>query len=218
MSNPVEREIDAYRAIQARVSGSMVQEWGFSIFCAPGVMPPTNRVTRCLGALIRRLTATSVLDLGCGTGILSLIASRFSREVVGVDIDSCAIACAQYNAALNGIENVNFFLGDGYLPVGQQTFDLIVSNPPFYPAKGIVQPPAPICINTDKALLYSLIKGLHQHLNPGGNALFVTSSLSDNNHVKELLQESKLDFSCQLLHQGQGNSQDIYIWKVGLPS
>lgn len=217
MNTPVEREIDAYRKIQARVSGNVIHEWDLTIFCAPGVMPPTNRVTRCFGSVIRSLEASSVLDLGCGTGILALIASRYAREVVGVDIDPRAIACAQHNTALNSIENVRFLLGDGYSPIGRQRFCLIISNPPFYPAEGITRPPASMCTNTDNALLYSLIRDVRQHLNPGGRALFVTSSLSDNNRVRNLLQAGELDFNCQLLHRGQGSSQDVYLWKVRGP-
>lgn len=218
MSTLVAREIEAYRKIQNQTSGKVIFENGFALLCAPGVMSPTNRVTRCFGTVVSTLKASSVLDLGCGTGILALIVSRYAREVVGVDIDPNAVVCAQHNAVLNNIENVRFLLGDGYAPVAQQRFDLIISNPPFYPAQGIVQPPTPMCINTGRALLYSLIEDVRQHLNPCGRALFVTSSLSDNNQVRSLLQDNALDFSCQLLHQGRGHSQDIYLWKVKAPN
>ena len=216
MNTSVEREIEAYNTIQAQVSGKVILEWDFTLFCAPGVMPPTNRVTRCFGSVIRQLKASSVLDLGCGSGVLALIATRYAREVIGVDIDPRAVACAKYNARLNNIKNVRFLLGDGYSPVGKQMFDLIISNPPFYPANEIAQPPASMCIKTENALLYSLIKGIRQNLNPWGKVFFVTSSLSDNVRVRKLLQNCDLNFYWQLLHNGQDISQDIYLWKVEL--
>ncbi len=213
----VEQEVDAYKAMQADVSGRIVHEEGLSIFCAPGVMPPTNRVTRCFAAYISGLQAASVLDLGCGTGILALVAARYAQEVVGVDIDPRAVACASRNAELNLTRNVHFLLGDGYAPVGRQVFDLIIGNPPFYPAKGIAAPPLPIC-QGENSLLDSLIQGIRNHLNPGGKVLFVTSSLSDDARIKTLLQSNHLNFSQRLLHQGKGHSQDIYLWQVEAPN
>jgi methylase of polypeptide subunit release factors len=210
MSTSIEAEIEAYQTIQRQVEGKVIWTAGLAIFCAPGVMSPTNRVTQCFGSALRTICASSVLDLGCGTGILALIASQNAHEVVGIDIDPCAVACAQYNARLNGIKNVEFLLGDGYGSVAQRRFDLIVSNPPFYPG----QAPASMCIKDDKALIYSLIEGIRQHLNPHGQGYFVTSSLSNNNRVRELLQALELPFNRQLLHQGRGNSQDIYLWQV----
>ena len=214
MDASIKREIESYRAIQAKASGCVVQERGFVTFCADGVLSPTNRVTRCFGAVIETLQASSVLDLGCGTGILALIASRFADQVIGVDLDPRAVACAQRNAALNDVANVQFLVGDSYVPVAGQRFDLIISNPPFYPAGEIAHAPSPLCVDPEHPLLDALILGIPKHLKPGGRALFVTSSLSDNEHVERLLRQNHLHFSCQVLHRGEGGSQDIFLWKA----
>ena len=214
MGTPIEREIESYRALQAQVSGRVVRERGFEIFCADDLLPPTNRVTRCFGAAIETLGASSVLDLGCGTGILALIASRFADKVIGVDLDPRAVACARRNAALNGVANVRFLVGDSYAPVAGQQFDLIISNPPFYPVSEIAHALVPLCVAAENPLLDALILGMPKHLKPGGQALFVTSSLSDNHHVERLLRRNHLRFSCQVLHRGQGLSQDIFLWQV----
>ena len=71
------------------------------------------------------------LDLGCGagTGALSL-ASQVDR-VIGTDINPRAVALSRINAALNGIDNVEFREGDMFAPVAGEKFDLIISQPPF---------------------------------------------------------------------------------------
>jgi methylase of polypeptide subunit release factors len=210
----IRREIESFRTILTQVSGQVVHERGLAIFCADGVLPPTNRVTRCFGAVIETLQAASVLDLGCGTGILALIASRSADEVIGVDIDPRAVACAERNAALNGIANVRFLVGDSYAPVAGQQFDLIISNPPFYPVDGIAHAPVPLCGDPENPLLDALVLGLPKYLKPGGRALFVTSSLSDNERVEWLLRQNHLVFSRQVLHAGEGGSQDVFLWEA----
>lgn len=59
----------------------------------------------CLEWLEREVQpGQSVLDYGCGSGILAIAAAKFGAgEVVGIDIDPQAVAAAQYNAAANGV-------------------------------------------------------------------------------------------------------------------
>ncbi len=213
-SQEVEAEIGAYLALQARFAGKVVEEAGLRIYCAPQVLPPNNRVTRCLGEVLAAEKARVVLDLGCGTGILALIAARRCEQVIGVDIDRRAVACARRNARLNQIANVRFLVGDAFRPVQGLRFDLIVSNPPFYPVDGLEVAQSLLCERTGQGLLAALIAGAGEHLAPEGKALFVTSSLSDNEWVHQALAEHRYLYSCRLLHQGRQASQDLYLWEV----
>ncbi|MGQ9871974.1 carbamoyltransferase C-terminal domain-containing protein [Leptodesmis sp.] len=52
-----------------------------------------------------QIPVSRVLGLCCGSGIQGLVASRYAREVVGVDINPWAIRFARFNAQLNGISN-----------------------------------------------------------------------------------------------------------------
>jgi methylase of polypeptide subunit release factors len=76
------------------------------------------------------------LDVGTGSGILALLASRHCGEVYGVDPNPRAIAVARFNARLNEIENVHFREGKFLEPVAGLDFDLIVADPPF-----VISPP-----------------------------------------------------------------------------
>jgi len=70
-----------------------------------------------------------VLDVGCGSGAISLALSDLFDEVVGIDISERALEFARMNAALNGRENCRFHYSDLYSEVRGQ-FDMIVSNTP----------------------------------------------------------------------------------------
>lgn len=71
-----------------------------------------------------------VLDCGCGTGILGITASRLGADpVLGYDIDEWSADNAQYNAALNGVENMDVLLGDAsVLDNVEDRFDIVIAN------------------------------------------------------------------------------------------
>ena len=71
--------------------------------------------------------AKSVLDVGCGTGILSILAKKLgSIENLGIDIDEWSYENSQENAKLNNINSINFLLGDASNINGK--FDIILAN------------------------------------------------------------------------------------------
>lgn len=73
-----------------------------------------------------------ILDMGCGTGLLALAAKQFwpRAYVLGTDIDPIAIKVAKENAAINGLNSVQFLAASGYdcHEVAQGQFDLIIAN------------------------------------------------------------------------------------------
>lgn len=98
---------------------------------APDVVMGIGSPSKLLSRLTVRREVGRGLDLGCGCGVHAIQASRHCQEVVGVDQNPRAVQFSRFNAALNGRTNVTFYEGDLYQPVKGQTFDLIVSNPPF---------------------------------------------------------------------------------------
>ncbi len=91
-----------------------------------------NPTSKFLARFSVRRHSRATFDLGTGSGILSLIASRFSDQVVATDLNQRAVGCARFNARLNGIENIEAVYGDCFEPVKERRFDLILSNPPFF--------------------------------------------------------------------------------------
>ncbi len=74
-----------------------------------------------------------ILDLGTGSGAIAIaIASeRIACEIVAVEQSSAALAVAKENIRQCNLANVTCLHGDWTAPVQEQTFDLIVSNPPY---------------------------------------------------------------------------------------
>lgn len=92
----------------------------------------THQTTRMI---LRRLLGMdladkSVLDCGCGTGILGIVASRLgANRVLGYDIDEWSSENAKHNATLNGVDNLDVLLGDASVLDGvKEEFDVVIAN------------------------------------------------------------------------------------------
>lgn len=71
-----------------------------------------------------------VLDCGCGTGILGLVASKLgASEVVGYDIDEWSVENAKHNAQLNGVDNLEVYFGNAsVINHISGVFDVVLAN------------------------------------------------------------------------------------------
>lgn len=92
----------------------------------------THQTTRMIlrRLLGMNLTGKSVLDCGCGTGILGIVALRLgANRVLGYDIDEWSSENAKHNAALNGVDNLDVLLGDASVLDGvKEEFDVVIAN------------------------------------------------------------------------------------------
>jgi carbamoyltransferase len=131
------------------------------------VYPGIVENTRNFLAGLPETPCEALLDLGTGSGIAALLASRYARQAWGADIASRSARFAEFNRRLNGIENVTIVEGDLYDAVAGLTFDRIVTHPPYVPA------PKNEMIFRDggwdgEQILQRAIAGLPQHLRVGG--------------------------------------------------
>ena len=70
----------------------------------------------------------TVLDMGCGTGILGILASmKGAKNITAIDIDEWSFNGTKENAALNNIKNIDVKLGDASL-LGNENYDVIFAN------------------------------------------------------------------------------------------
>lgn len=120
--------------------------------------------------------ASTVLDLGTGCGIQALRARRYASAVVATDISERALACAQFNALLNEVDGIQTRSGSLFAPVAGETFERIVSNPPFVITPRRADIPAYEYRDGGMQgddLVAAVFAGVGEHLVDGGIAQFL---------------------------------------------
>src|SRR6185295_16402497 len=90
-----------------------------------------HRPSVTLADLTVRRHVARALDMGTGCGIQALLAAQHAELVVATDVNERALAFADLNAALNDLDNVETRAGSFFEPVEGETFELVVSNPPY---------------------------------------------------------------------------------------
>lgn len=147
------------------------------------------------------------LEMCAGSGIGALVgAASGADEVWAVDITERSTDFAQFNAMLNGLDQVTALQGDLWEPVRGQRFDTIAAHPPYVPA------PEPELIFRDggedgEQVTRAFLMGVHEHLAPGG-VLQCTCMLSSRGgsdtpqRVRAMLGEGEEDYDVVVLTHG----------------
>ncbi|WP_458453835.1 HemK2/MTQ2 family protein methyltransferase [Methanobrevibacter sp.] len=156
----------------------------------------------------------SVLEIGTGSGIVAMYASRLTDRITVTDINFDACQLAEKNFRENGIDDIEILFGNMFEPVENRKFDVILFNTPYLPTEdGDV---------IDDTLNYAFDGGLNgrkvidmflnevgNHLNEGGIVQLIQSSLSGNEETLQKLDE--LGFIAEIKEQEHFFFEDITL-------
>lgn len=108
----------------------MVFETASSIFSPNSI----DNGTLAMLSVIDFLPCDKVLDLGCGYGVVGILAGKLIGEenVIMCDVSEQAIEYATMNLRINNVPNIRIRLSDGYKNVEERDFTLILTNPPYH--------------------------------------------------------------------------------------
>lgn len=107
---------------------------GLRLFIPAGVFHPAFfGSTRVMATFLQdqELQGRPLLEIGCGSGLLSLIAAGKGAEVTALDINPAAVTCCRDNAARNGLP-LQSLQSDLFDELPARRFDVILSNPPYF--------------------------------------------------------------------------------------
>ncbi|MET7289060.1 methyltransferase [Streptomyces sp. NPDC005573] len=140
-----------------------------------GVVLGVGGASTTLAGITVRTPVATALDLGTGSGIQALHAAQHATRVTATDLNPRALHITALTLALSGAPAADLREGSLYGPVrDDETFDLIVSNPPF-----VISPGARLTYRDGGMggddLCRSLVQGAGERLNEGGFAQFLAN-------------------------------------------
>jgi SAM-dependent methyltransferase len=158
---------------------------------SPGVFAP-SKTSLVLADALEVNGGEVVIDVGCGSGVLSLVAARLSAgRVYGCDVSPEAVAAAEANAARLGLsDRTEFRVGNLLEPVANVSADVVIGD-----VSGIPDPVAEITGwfpegrgggPTGAELPVAMLEGIGDCLKRGGRLYLPTGTIQAENKVLEV--------------------------------
>ncbi len=134
----------------------------------------------------------SVLEIGTGSGIVAMYASRLTDRITVSDINFDACELARKNFEDNNIENIEILFGNMFEPVENRKFDVILFNTPYLPTEDdeVIDDTINYAFDgglNGRKVIDLFLNEVGNHLNDGGIVQMIQSSLSGNEETLEKL-------------------------------
>jgi protein-L-isoaspartate O-methyltransferase len=166
----------------------------FSLHVRPGVFSPTT-TSRTLADALEINPGDTVIDVGCGSGVLAFVAAKLGAgKVYGCDLSAPAVRAARENAAMLGLSDVcEFRQGDLLEPVRDVRADVLIGD-----VSGIPDELAAVTGWFDRVpaggptgaeLPRKLLGSIGDTLAPGGRLYLPTGTLQDEASILTLARE-----------------------------
>lgn len=163
----------------------------------------------------------SVLEIGSGTGIISLFCAQQGAHVICTDINPCAIELINKNIKenKNGIDGtIKVRKGNLFDPIkSEENFDIIIFNPPYLPTT----PDQKIGGWYDKSLnggktgldvTIPFLKEVNNYVTPKGCVYFIFSSFSDKTLLENTIE--KLSHKVSTINSLRCDDEILYVMKI----
>jgi release factor glutamine methyltransferase len=161
---------------------------GMKLWVMPGVFHPGFLISTGLFLDFLAdipLKGKQFLELGAGSGLISVVASRKGADVTASDISSLAIENISRNAKkyAPGIRIIQSDLFDEFPAI---SFDLIVINPPYYPQEPVKEADFAWYCGPEFEYFHKLFRQLPDHIHPDSELYMILSEDCDSGHIREI--------------------------------
>lgn len=185
-----------------------------SVWVEPTVFPPFITIST---KLLLEFTDTlslknkSFLELGCGCGIISILAAQKEAKVTASDINQIALNALTKNATLNKV-TIEILYSDLFENLENKQFDVIVINPPYYPKNPIsIAENAWFC-GENFEYFEKLFFQIAKHITIENETYMILSEDCDLKNIK--LIASKTQIRLELVVEKKVVSEKNYIFKL----
>ncbi len=157
------------------------------------------------------LNGKTFLELGAGSGLLSIYAAKEGAFVTATDISPVAVECIKTNAEENNVD-VDVICSDLFENIPEQTFDFILINPPYYKKKPLSVSDYAWYCGENGEYFQSLFRSMNEYIHQQSKVLMVLCDGCDLSMIKEIAKENSFTMKC--VHASATIIERNYIFKI----
>jgi release factor glutamine methyltransferase len=169
--------------------------------------------TRILLKYIERMPVVnrSFLELGAGSGLISMVASKRGAYVTSSDINTEAIRYLQINSDHNKT-SIHIIQSDLFNDIPRQQFDIIAINPPYYKKNPVSQIDHAWYCGEKGEYFARLFHSLQDYIHTGSQVLMVLCEGCDIPMIREFAAENGFQMKC--VHMKRNMVEMNFIYKI----
>ena len=210
----------------AKVYTSKEREFSFSpaawagrdikVIIKPGVFHPGLFIsTKILLTFINDLNLEnkSFLELGAGSGIISIFAAKKGAVVYASDISVMAIENIKLNAKMNDVK-INVIESDLFKDIPQQEFNFIIINPPYYQKDPRTEEEYAWFCGSNYEYFTNLFDSMPSYINSSSKVYIILSEVCNITKIKSIGESKGFNWKIELQKSVWGEKNFIYSVKL----
>jgi len=151
------------------------------------------------------------LELGCGSGLIAIMAAKQNAIVTATDINPVAVDFLKKNSMANGI-SVDIIQSDLFTAIPQQPFDIIAINPPYYKKDPVNAKEHAWYCGENGEYFSKLFDQLGKYMHKQTAVLMVLSDSPDMEMINGFAAANRFSISC--VHSKQNMLEKNFIFKI----
>jgi len=185
---------------------------GLTLSIPPGIFHPQFFFSTKLllqQVKMQELKGRRFLELGCGSGLISLVAAKKGASVTSSDINPVAIEQLKANSHANGIE-LRMIESDLFRSIPPQQFDIIAINPPFYKKYPVSSYDYAWCCGEKGEYFQQLFAQLGTYMTSSSIVLMILFEGCDMEMIRTFARENGAELNCIKTTKNLLESNSIY--------
>ena len=163
---------------------------------------------------LKNLEGKSFLELGCGTGLISVLAAQKGALVTSSDINPKAIENVRLNALNNQVE-LRAIESNLFEKLQGEQFDFIIINPPYYPKEAKSRAEEAWFCGPKFEYFHKLFSGLGNHILSSSKVYMILSEDCQLEKIQAIAKQNNFIFKLELQTKKWGEKN--YIFSINKP-
>jgi len=173
----------------------------------PGLFISTKILLNFVNDL--NLASTSFLELGAGSGIISILAAKKGALVHASDISRTATENIKLNAEMNNVK-INVIESDLFKGIPRQEFDIVIINPPYYKKDPETEEEYAWFCGSNYEYFTTLFDSLPSYINSNSKVYIILSEVCNISEIKSIGESNGFTWNIEIRKSVWGEKNFIY--------